>query len=377
MVQLAAVRNWTMVTVMTAPLRPPKRWPAYAFGAVVVIVVSAICSWALITVLRPAEEPLTATDHTYAVVTPGEVGASLNLNVIAEWTSVPIGVNNAAGVLTGIDVEAGREVDQGSQLYSVNLRPVIIAEGEVPAFRAITPGVRGADVQQLQSMLAALGYYGGPIDGGAGAATVRAIGDWQGSLGLERTGIVELGDMIFVQALPTRVTLDPEVVQLGATLSGGERILSGLPASPAFKLSVTEAQAAMIPTGTPLEISSPDGKIWRGVTADRVGDVDTDATVMRVVGDSGGVICGSDCSTIPVSGEVSLGAKVITVPTVSGLVAPSGALITTVNGDTAVVDANGTRFTVTVKASAKGMSVISGVEEGLQVRVPGFESATQ
>lgn len=361
---------------MTQPRRPARRWFSVGVGVIFLLLIGAACSWALMTVLQPTEDPLVATDHTYAEVAQGEVGASLSLNAIAKWTPVPAGTNEATGVLTSIDVEGGQEVVQGTRLYSVNLRPVVIAQGEVPAFRALAANTAGADVKQLQSMLAALGFYGGAIDGTTGIGTVRAIKDWQGSLGLDKSGVVELGDVVFVPTLPTRIALDTDGVQLGSKLVGGERLVNGLSTSPDFRLSVTETQATTIRAGTRIEITSPEGSTWIGVAADQALDSKTGAIHVSVSGDGGNVICGDECGTVPVAGEAVLPAKIIMVPKVTGLVVPSSALITTANGQTAVVDAEGTRIPVVVEASAKGMSVISGAEAGLKVRIPGSAKAT-
>lgn len=188
--------------------------------ALVLVVAGSASAWAAMTVLRPASDPLDASSHTYVAVVPGEVGSSLNLNTVAEWVPVPVGVNRATGVVTDVRARAGDEVSQGATLYSVGLRPVIVAEGDVPAFRAVSKDVEGPDVAQVQRMLASAGFYGGPDDGEAGEGTVAAIKAWQKSLGLEETGIVEAGDLIFVPHLPTRIALDTKLVRRGATLAG-------------------------------------------------------------------------------------------------------------------------------------------------------------
>lgn len=219
-------------------------------------------------------------------------------------------------------------------------------------------------------MLAALGHYKLGIDGKAQAGTVAAIKRWQGSLGLEKTGVIEPGDIIFVPKLPTRVALDGKIVNRGATLVGGEQVVSGLPAAPVFGIPVTDAQANMIPTGTRVDITSPKGAIWTGVTTDSTKDPESNTVTIAVVGEDGGPVCADLCAQIPASSQVSMLSKIVTVESVSGLVVPSSALVTTANGQTAVIDEKGKRIEVTVTASAKGMSVVTGVDEGVKVRVP-------
>lgn len=323
------------------------------------------------TVLTPAQDVLESTPFTYVAVETGEVGASIQLNTVAEWTPIPVGANRAEGVVTGIAIQAGDEVDQGSTLYSVNMRPTVVAQGEVPAFRPIGADTEGADVAQLQSMLAARGHYSGPIDGKGGSGTVRAIKSWQKSTGVAQTGVVEIGDVIYVPALPTRVALDDELIFRGATVVGGEEALQALPASPEFRVPVTEAQAVMMPTGTRIQIDSPDGSEWVAYAGEQVPEQDTGNIVVSLHGEDNVVICGSQCGQIPVSGSAILQSKVVTVEPVEGLVVPSAALVTSADGQTAVIDEEGRRVPVVVLAAARGMSVVEGIDVGARVRIPG------
>lgn len=349
----------------------PRRWPWFVIGSAALIAVGAACAWAVITVMSPATDPLETTEHTYVEVVPGEVGATISLNTVAEWTPIPVGANRASGVVTAVSIRPGEEVTSGMPLYAVDLRPVVIAQGDVPAFRDITRDTEGPDVEQVQAMLAALGYYHGDIDGTAGAATVWAIEAWQSDLGLEETGVVEMGDIIFVPTLPTRVSLDTEVVARGLTLTGGEQVLSGLPLEPAFRLPVTEAQAAMLHPGTRIEITSPEGDTWIAHSADVIPSESSSAISIRLTSANEDTpICAEQCAQIDSTGTVSMRSRIVTAETISGLVVPTSALLTTADGHHAVIDHAGNRLTVTVETSAKGMSVITGIDEGTRVRIP-------
>lgn len=341
-----------------------------AATVLVSVAIGAIASWALMVVLRPADDVLDATTYTTVAVESGEVGASITLNVVAEWTPESIGANRAKGVVTTIVVTPGDEVKQGSVLYTVDLRPVVVAHGAVPAFRQIAEGGEGLDVAQAQSMLAALGFYGGATDGKAGGATAEAIRDWQESLGVPRTGVIELGDIIFVPTLPTRVALNAAAVTRGATLVGGEDVLQGLSPTPDFHVPATEGQAAMISTGTRVEISSPSGNTWLASAGAQTSDADTGSIDIELGGEDGAAICGDQCNQIPVTGESLLSSLIVTVPTVDGLVVPSAALVTSADGQLTLIDDSGTRIPVTVVTSARGMSVVDGISEGTRVRVP-------
>lgn len=350
--------------------RRSRRWVKNTLIGLVLIVVGAVGAWAVLTVLRPAEDPLASTEHTYVEVAAGSVGSSISLNTVAEWSQVPVGTNQATGIVTSVAVDAGAEVSQGSTLYTVDLRPVVAAQGDVPMFRDIDTGTSGTDVRQLQEMLAALGYYGGALDGKAEQGTATAIKAWQGALGLEKTGVVSVGDVVFLPHLPTRVALDHESIQRGLTLAGGEDGILGLSATPQFWIPATDAQAAMIPVGTAVEVTSPDGQVWSGVAGEQKRSAEDGTVTIAVTGADGSVVCGTSCAQVAVSGQTTLPSSIVTVEQVEGLVVPSAALITTADGATAVIDSDDTRMTVEIVASAKGMSVITGVPEGTRVRVP-------
>lgn len=357
---------------MMARLARPTRG---TLGAIVfALALGAATTWAAMTVLRPPEDPSLSAPFTYVAAAEGTVRADIMLNALAEWQPVPVGVNRAQGVVTTIAVAPGDEVAQGSLLYSVGMRPVVVAQGMVPAFRPIGEGDEGSDVAQLQQLLADLGFYGGEVDGEAGPATAAAIKSWQMTLEVKQTGRVAMGDLIFVPELPTRITLDADEVFRGATLTGGESVLRGLPASPVFTVPVTEAQAAMIPSGTRVEVTSPSGDIWDAVATDQVRDSELQTVGVGLTGAHGPVLCDDACGQVPVTGVSRLSSQIVTVEPVTGLVIPSAALITAADGQTAVVDEDGERVPVTVVTSARGMSIIEGVAAGARLRVPAGET---
>lgn len=355
--------------------RPSARWLRAVLAAVALIAVGAAAAWAVATVLRPAEDPLASTKHSYAAVEQGSVGYSLSLNTLAEWQQQPIGTNRAAGTVTTVDVGAGGEVSSGAVLYTVDLRPVVVAQGTVPMFRSIGPDAEGSDVRQLQEMLAAGGYFGGSPDGNYGAVTERAVRSWQKASGLPVTGVVEVGDIIFVPSLPARVTLDSESISRGSSVGGGENALNGLSTAPVFEIPVTEAQASMMPTGTRVAITAPGGEVWEAFAEEQERSAEG-AISVRLQGAGGGNICGDACAEVPPTGKASLKSQIVVVDEVEGLVVPSAALVTTADGETAVIDAKGEKIVVEVVASANGMSVVTGVDEGTRVEVPATEKST-
>lgn len=361
-------------SVSAQPPRP--RWGVIVLVTIALLAIGAASTWAVVTILRPAEDPLSSTEHTLIAVERGTVGDALTLNTMAEWTQQPIGINRAVGVVTSVPVDAGAEVSSGSVLYTVDLQPVAVAQGAVPMFRTIGPDTTGEDVRQLQEMLHVGGRYDGGIDGLFGDDTREAVSAWQKALGVPVTGVVDVGAVIFVPSLPARVTLDTTVISRGASLSGGESVVRGLSATPAFHIPVTEAQAAMMPAGTRVEMTSPQGQPWEAFTEEQSRN-DEGAISVRLVGADGASICGTTCMEIAPTGKTSLKSRIVVVEDVEGLVVPSSALVTDAEGTTAVLDEKGRRVPVKVVTSADGMSVITGAREGMRVEIPANDSASR
>lgn len=354
----------------TAADEPARARAPRIIAAIALLALGAGAGWASTAVFAPPDE-VAAAPYSYVEIVAGEVGSSVRLTTVASWRRAPAGTNRAAGTVTSVPLAAGDEVRAGSVLYSVELRPVVAAVGEVPAFRQLGRDAEGPDVRQLQQLLTELGHYDGLVDGGFGARTEAAVRAWQRSLELPDDGVVRPGDLLFLPALPVRVTLDDELVRPGANLSGGERLVSVLPPEPEFSVPVSAAQAATMPLGTPVEITAPDGAVWPAAVVAHEPSEEADDQVRLRLGAAGGApICTAACSTIPVLGDTRLPSSIVTQAATSGLVVPAAALRSSADGTVAVVDREGRNHPVTVLASARGMAVVDGVQEGLRVRVP-------
>lgn len=356
-------------SVVDRPKNRRRPWTKI-LGFVATLAVAALVGWAVVVVFAPPSEAVVESPFTDVEVISGEVGSSISLNTVAEWTQQPAGTNRAAGVVTAVGVVPGDEVVAGQSLYEVDLRQVIVAMGETPAFRDVSVGSKGADVLQIQQFLATMGIYGGAQDGEFGTGTAAAVRDWQESNGVDQDGIVRRADLMFVPKLPGRVTLDGEVVFRGATLAGGEAVLSVLPAEPSFTVPVTRQQAAKISPGADVMITVHD-HVWLAVAAGQEPSPDSgDQVDVALAAPDTGSICGADCALVPVEGESLLPSMIITQPTVTGLVVPSAALKSAASGDVSVIGVDGVSRAVTVVASARGMSIVEGVAAGLRVRIP-------
>ena len=98
---------------------------------------------------------------------------------------------------------AGQVIRQGQVLYRVNNgTPVFLLHGQVPAWRALSEGMHGADVRQLNRALVALGCATraqlSPASKYFTAETAYALEKLQARLGLPQTGTLPLGQAVFL-----------------------------------------------------------------------------------------------------------------------------------------------------------------------------------
>lgn len=108
-------------------------------------------------------------------------------------------VNRLPGTVTWTP-EAGDVVRTGRPLYEVDGSAVYLLDGVYPAYRTLTAGLTGDDVRQLERSLRALGFDKDldiRVDGTWDAGTTAAVLDWQRSKGLEETGSIEFGRVVF------------------------------------------------------------------------------------------------------------------------------------------------------------------------------------
>lgn len=275
----------------------------------------------------------------------------------------------AAGIITDLLVPEGKQVQADEELLRVGLRPVVAAEGRIPAFRDIGPKVQGADVTQLRRFLCDLGRL---LECDNSPRYTRALADgikaWQKSHGVEGDGLVGVGDIVWFNALPARVRIAPKV-EVGQTLAAGDHPFDVAAATPVLNLTVTRDQVTLVPVGAPVRIGSLRGVV---TGADPVATSD-DAMTLRIAGKNGrGSIChdAARCRALLEGGtSVKVKVKVDTVPQQSGPAVPVRAVQTAEDGSTYVVRPDGSHCDVQVLASASGLAVVNGVEDGDQIRM--------
>ena len=219
----------TLPAELMRPHKSPAGW---------VLLVGLLCllfgvagGWALRTLFEPPEDVLASPGFTLVESRRGTVAQSLRLNASVQWIPELTLVGQVSGMVTTVDLVDGEQRGPGTVLFTVGLRPVVVAVGDVPAFRDLSVGAEGLDVLQLQQMLADLGHDPGEVDGRFDATVRNAVREWQGALGVTADGVVRVGDIVFVPRLPASLALPPEL-QVGVMLSAGGPVLHVLPHRP-------------------------------------------------------------------------------------------------------------------------------------------------
>jgi len=131
----------------------------------------------------------------------------------------------ATGTVTSAPV-AGDVLHSGDVVYRVDDRPVVLLAGELPSHRTLsTRSADGPDVRQLEAALVALGYDPDgevTVDEDFTAATRRMVERWQEDLGVDDTGVVRLGDVLFHE---DPLVVAEVLVRRGTPVQGGEPVL--------------------------------------------------------------------------------------------------------------------------------------------------------
>jgi peptidoglycan hydrolase-like protein with peptidoglycan-binding domain len=243
-------------------------------------------------------------------------------------------------VLTGA-ADPGEELDQGVAGLGISGRPVFIFEGQIPSYRDLGPGMRGADIEQLEAGLAATGFDPGPVDGVFDSATELAVAALYSSAGFEAvsvsaaqlaelntvatglipgsqstTGVhVPADELLIVSAAPVRIA--ELLIPVGGVIDGPVGTVTD--ANIAIDSSVPIESAGLITEGMEVLIDEPDLGIEATGTVSRVAESPgTDGVdgfhvyfEVEVDGDPTNVVNASVRLTIPIE---STGEPVLVVP---------------------------------------------------------------
>jgi peptidoglycan hydrolase-like protein with peptidoglycan-binding domain len=220
---------------------------------------------------RVATAPVVRTTLTNTVQVGGSIGYDGSYTVAAL---------RGSGVYTWLPAP-GQVIRQDQPVYSVSNEPVPLLYGSIPAYRQFDAGMSdGADVSQLTRDLIALGYGAGLTQSNHySTATAAAVEHWQSALGLQATGEIPLGEVVFEPG-PIRVT---SVTPSAGTPvgGGGGTVLTATSTTPIVVVDLDVSQEYLVKHGDAVSVVLPDGISTVG------GHIETVGTVASCPGGSG------------------------------------------------------------------------------------------
>jgi hypothetical protein len=258
--------------------------------AIVVALIVAAAGLAVFAVLDPfaaASSTSGATNENgaptaLATVRQGPLSSQINQSGTLSYAAQADGspyqiVNQASGTFTTLPT-VGRVVKQGQALYRVSDTPVVLLAGSTPAYRSLSEGDSGPDVQELNADLVELRYASRPeLDPSSdyfSAETAYALEQLQAKLGIDETGSLTLGQAVFLPA-PVRIT------KISATL--GTKAPPGGPVAQAtttlrqIQLNLDASEQSSVKVGDYALVTLPDNQTTPGVVSG-VGTVATSSS---------------------------------------------------------------------------------------------------
>jgi hypothetical protein len=251
-----------------------------ALGIVIVVAAGAVSAWragAFSTAALsgagqgappPATQPVTRQDLSATTPETATLGYA---------GSYPV-TGQSGGTLTWLP-SAGQVIRQGQPLYQTgNGSPVVLLYGRVPDWRALSEGVTGQDVAQLNHDLVALGY--------ADRADIVSLGwdyySWETAYGVQR-----MDEHLGVSAAPGSLSLgqvafEPEairVAQVTGRLGGPANgpVLTATSDREMVTIPLDVSQQSEVKGGDRVTVTLPDGSTTPGVVSS-VGTVATTTT---------------------------------------------------------------------------------------------------
>ncbi len=278
-----------------------------------------------------------------------------------------------AGVVTGLAAE-GAVVGRGEALAEIDGAPVVLLYGDRPAWRRLASGsTDGPDIRQLEENLVALGLDTDgelTVDEDFTSVTARLVRDWQDQLGVDDTGTVELGSVVY---LPGPARVGGHLAELGATLGPGAPLLevTGPDQEVALELPADRQDLAAVGDEVTVELADGApvaGRITAiGATARTLPGGDEPVVKVTIELADAGSVGGLDEAPVDVELEADRAAGVLAVPVEALLALAEGGYALEVVGD-------GPQRLVAVEigAFADGLVEVRGdVAAGMRVLVPG------
>ena len=290
----------------------------------------AVAAWTLVDVGGGGESEEAGTVATATTeVTRRDLAGTETFSGILGYADVRSVAAGGQGTITALAPE-GAVRRRGEVLYRIDQRPVVLLDGELPAWRPLENGVEGRDVLQLERNLKALGYDPGTVDREFDSETQEAVESWQEDLGVDETGVVQPGDIVFE---PTRVRIASHVAEVGEPTQPGAEVLQISETRHVVTVELDVADQSLVAEGDEVTIELPDetqvygtvadiGTVAEAQTDEQTGE-ETSSTVEMTITLRGGRSTNLDQAPVDVSVVTDAKEGVLAVP-VTALVALLG-----------------------------------------------------
>jgi hypothetical protein len=366
-------------------MRERRRW--LVLSLVLALVAIGMAAWAVTNTYGDDATPrFGGSDNpdptTFATVARRDLTSQTQLPATLGYAGSYSVVNQAEGTVTAIP-SVGQIVNQGQVLYQVSAAPVVLLYGSTPAYRTLSTGTRGRDVEELNADLVSLGYATSselsPTADAFGAATTTALEKFEAAVGMAASGTLTLGQAVF---LPTATRVTTILATLGAPAPAGQPILEATSTTRQVSIALDATQQSEVAVGDRVTITLPDNRNTPGM----ISSVGTVATIPTSGGSGGAdssptitvLVNPTDPAATGTWDQAPVNVTVTTGSVTNALVVPVDALLAQSGGGYAVEvgGANGARHLVRVALGlfddADGMVQVSGskVFAGQRVVVP-------
>ncbi|MEO3747155.1 peptidoglycan-binding domain-containing protein [Plantactinospora sp. B5E13] len=313
-------------------------------------------------VLPPATAQVTRQTLVDAETADGELGYGETRTAVAR----------TPGTVTWL-ADTGDRVGRGKPLYAVDNHKTVLLYGSLPAYRTLRPGLTGADVEQFEKNLAKLGYDGFTVDDEYTSATADVVEEWQDDLGLEQTGRVELGQVVYASG---EVRVESHEATVGDAVQPGAGVLGYTRTARVVTVLLDVDDQRLAKRDAEVTITLPDGKDVAGKITGTETVIETGSGAnaepetkieVTVAADDPKQLAGFDRASVEVAFTAEERTDVLTVPVAALLALAEGGY------GVEVVDGTSTRIVaVQTGLFASGRVEISGdgLAEGATVGMP-------
>lgn len=244
-----------------------RRWwvPTVILG---LVVLGGVALWLWTKGSAPATDSAATTELSFAeVIATDLVETSEYEGTMGRLEGDPVSTR-LSGTVTALP-EEGSTLKQGDVIAWIDNQPVILLYGALPVWRVMADDTEGPDVLQLETALTELGFNGSnsamTVDETYSAATESVVEDWQEEAGAEDDGVVDLGEVIFLQ---DTVRVDALQVNVGDQIAAGSIILTTSEDDIEISFDLPTSEQDNVAVGDEVEITLPDLSTTTGVVTE-------------------------------------------------------------------------------------------------------------